>query len=218
MSQENTNTGGRKTPATLNGADKRAAPRFALLLRGAKLLYPQGEFLCIIRDVSETGARLKLFHPLPGGDRHFLLEQPSGMRLPAEVIWEREGEAGVRFASAIDVNQFISEECPFPRRSIRLNVTSPIMIFANDLAIPGTLRNISREGAKIESTVRLSIGQSLRITGQDIPDFEANVCWRKNPDHGVVFRRGMDLTDLALIVASLNQRGGSDQPPNVDVA
>lgn len=218
MSQENTNTGDGKTPAMSDGADKRAAPRFALLLRGAKLLSSQGEFLCIIRDVSETGARLKLFHPLPGEGRTYLLEQPSGIRFPVEVVWERDGEAGVRFTSAIDVNRFIAEECPFPRRSIRLNVTSPIMIFANDLAIPGTLRNISREGAKIESTVRLAIGQRLRIEGDDIPEFEANVCWRKNPEHGVAFQQGMDLAQLALIVASLNQRRGSNQPPNVDVA
>lgn len=53
----------------LPGADQdhRAAPRFTLLLRMAKLVCGPAEFLCIVRDVSETGASVKLFHPLPAG-------------------------------------------------------------------------------------------------------------------------------------------------------
>ena len=35
-------------------AEERAAPRFTLLIRAAKLVAPQGQFVCVIRDVSST--------------------------------------------------------------------------------------------------------------------------------------------------------------------
>ena len=41
--------------------DQRAAQRFTLLIRNAKIVYPCGEFLCVIRDVSSTGVRIKTF-------------------------------------------------------------------------------------------------------------------------------------------------------------
>ena len=47
--------------------DMRGAQRFTLLIRTAKLVSETGEFLCIIRDVSATGLRLRLFHDLPRG-------------------------------------------------------------------------------------------------------------------------------------------------------
>ena len=45
--------------------DKRGAARVTLLIRAAKIVHPGGEFLCVVHTVSETGVRLRLFHPLP---------------------------------------------------------------------------------------------------------------------------------------------------------
>jgi len=42
------------------GAELRAAPRFTLLIRAAKLIADGREFLCIIRDASATGLKPKL--------------------------------------------------------------------------------------------------------------------------------------------------------------
>src|SRR5690606_20786923 len=58
-------TGNEQSCAAPDFMDMREAPRFALLIRSAKLICDSGEYLCIIRDVSETGVRLRLFHPLP---------------------------------------------------------------------------------------------------------------------------------------------------------
>ena len=48
----------------------RGAQRFTLLIRTAKLVCESGEYLCVIRDVSSTGVRLRLFHDLPADDAH----------------------------------------------------------------------------------------------------------------------------------------------------
>src|SRR5690606_6832932 len=68
-------------------AEQRRAPRFTLLIRSAKLTSPYGEFLCIVRDVSETGVSVRLFHPLPA-DVPLTLELPNGDRHPLERVWE----------------------------------------------------------------------------------------------------------------------------------
>ena len=57
--------------------DSRITPRFTLLIRAAKLICQQGEFICVIRDISSTGVSLRLFHALPRCDS-FVLEFQTG--------------------------------------------------------------------------------------------------------------------------------------------
>ena len=83
------------TGAVDDEADQRCAPRFTLLIRAAKILSPTGEFLCVVRDASETGVSVRLFHPLPP-DVPLTLEMPNGDCLPLERVWETEGKAGFR--------------------------------------------------------------------------------------------------------------------------
>ena len=57
--------------------DQRGAPRFTSLIRAAKLVCGQGEFVCVIRDVSATGVSLRTFHKLPT-DEAIALELQNG--------------------------------------------------------------------------------------------------------------------------------------------
>src|SRR5690606_28940009 len=57
-------------------AEDRAAARFTLLIRPAKLIAPQGQFLCVIRDVSATGVSLRASQPRPDGNAVQLGRQP----------------------------------------------------------------------------------------------------------------------------------------------
>ncbi len=178
-------------------AELRATPRFALLLRAAKLVGPRGEYLCIVRDVSATGVRLRLFHSLAG--LHGLaLESATGERIGVMPVWEQNGEAGFRFLRPIEVERFIAEAGPYPKRPIRINVDHPARIVVAGAAIEVRLCNLSRQGARIETGEHLAIGQQLRIEAAELPLFEATVCWRKEPGYGLVFRQLMSLEDLAL--------------------
>jgi hypothetical protein len=49
----------------LTQADPRGAARSSLMFRTAKILCESGEYVCVVRDVSATGARLRLFHAAP---------------------------------------------------------------------------------------------------------------------------------------------------------
>ncbi|MFS0848628.1 PilZ domain-containing protein [Novosphingobium panipatense] len=177
--------------------EQRASPRFALLLRAAKLIGNYGEYLSIVRDVSETGVRLRLFHSL-AAERRLYLESVAGHRLGVEKVWENAGEAGFRFDAPIDVQRFIAEAGPYPKRPIRIKVTDEACIVVNGEKSAAHVRDISRQGACIETNRHLAIGQHLRIEGVVLPEFEATVCWRKHPDYGLVFRQLMSLEELAV--------------------
>lgn len=179
--------------------EQRASPRFAVLLRAAKLIGIHGEYLCIVRDVSETGTKLRLFHSLER-ERSLELEGAGGGRLRVDKVWENGGEAGFRFDAPVDVSHFIAEAGPYPRRPIRIAVHHPARLTVAGETLYATVRDLSRQGAGIEIDHHLAIGQSLRIASDLLPEFEATVCWRQHPAYGIVFRQLMGLEELAVRV------------------
>lgn len=191
-------------PTGLRPEDQRATPRFALLLRAAKLIGARGEYLCIVRDVSETGAKLRLFHSLAGVGG-LALESVTGEHIALDLVWEHEGEAGFRFTQPIDVQRFIVEAGPYPKRPIRVALDHPARITVAGQPCEVRLRDLSRQGARIESEAHLALGQQLRIEAEDLPEFEATVCWRREPSYGLVFRQLMGLEELALRTFRIQQ-------------
>jgi len=178
-------------------SELRQQPRFALLLRQAKLIGNGREYLCIVRDVSATGVKLRLFHPLPEGN-DFALEMTTGQRFPAIRVWEQEGEAGFQFDPPIDLVRFIAEAGPFPKRPVRLSVDHPATIHFGGQDHPAMIRDLSRQGAGIETEQMLAIGQKLRLSASQLPSFDATVCWRRHPAYGLVFDQLLSLEQLAL--------------------
>lgn len=194
-------------------AEMREKPRFALLLRTGKLITSHGELLCIIRDISETGVKLRLFHELPVG-AELALESAAGELFPLECVWQSNGEAGLRFHQPIDVMRFIAEAGPYPRRAVRLRVTHEAIAVGREGEIPVTLRNLSREGARIDTEHHLAIGERIRLVSPALPELDAAVCWRRHPAYGLVFRQVLTMEDLALLVRTMDPpEPGYDLPP-----
>lgn len=191
-------------------SDQRAAPRFTLLIRAAKLVSPNGEFVCVIRDVSETGVSVRLFHALPQG-APLELHMPGGGSYEVEAVWGRDNEAGFRFAEAIDVSRMISEAGEYPKRGLRLQVYFPIRISTLTQRAEGFIANLSQQGARIECEGLFAIDQNLRIEAlEPIPEFSevrAKVRWRRDRDYGVVFEDTFTLGDFARLAARLQSPG-----------
>jgi hypothetical protein len=184
------------------GAEKRGAERFALLIRTAKLVTEGGEFLCVVRDVSATGVRLKLSHPLPNISR-MALEQANGDFHFIEKVWEADGHAGFRFSAPIDVHAFIAEPSPWPRRPVRLRVRLPGLLHADGGACAVRLTDISQAGGRIECPRHLAVEQRVKLEVAGLPQLIANVCWRSSPDYGLVFQQAFALPELARLTAEL---------------
>lgn len=186
------------------GADElRIAPRLALTLRAAKLVSPTGEILCILRDISATGIKVRLFHSFPANGR-YALELGNGDRTLLEQVWERDGHAGFQFSEGpIDVAAMLDATARFPRRQIRLRLDLPGFLSFNESHQSALIRDISQQGALIESSPPMALGQKLRLEAAGLPVLFAKVRWRRKAAHGLVFGQSFRLDELARIVAAI---------------
>lgn len=191
--------------------EMRGAQRFTLLIRSAKLVCESGEFVGIIRDVSETGLRLRLFHALPA-DARMALELANGEHYFIERVWERDSHAGFRFAAPIDVQAFIAEVSPYPRRQLRLRLQFPAIATADGQPGAATVHDLSQQGARIEAGRFLAVGQRVKLQADGFPAVMAKVCWRSAPEYGLAFEQVFTLEALAVLAAELQLTGGP--PPH----
>ena len=188
------------------GAEQRVAPRFTLLIRAAKLVSAQGEFVCVIRDVSETGVSVRLFHALPGC-QEFELHMPAGAVYQIVRVWNRDNEAGFAFTRPVDVGQLVNESGDYPKRGLRLGLCFPVRVSTLSLACEAVVENLSQQGARIECDALLAIDQAVRIAAPDLVgtlrEVRAKVRWRRGKHYGVVFDDTFTLGDFARLAARL---------------
>lgn len=183
-------------------SEDRAAPRFTLLIRAAKLISPVGEFIVVIRDVSSTGVSLRGFHALPD-EGPLTLELQTGEIHAIEPVWARGTEAGFRFAREVEVRDLVAEAGRFPKRRIRMRLEFPITVLTRLQQHRADLVNLSQQGARIECESQFAIDQPLRIKSADLPEIVARVRWRRDHTYGLVFDDTFSLEQLALLAARL---------------
>lgn len=184
------------------GGELRAAPRFSLLIRTAKLTGPTGEYMCVVRDVSATGIKVRTFHPLPT-IRELTLEMPNGDRYPVERVWESDGHAGFRFTAPIPVEYLLHDEGQYRKRPLRLRMELPAVLSAGGITSPAHVRDLSQQGARIESAAFVAIDQQVRLEIPGLSEVYAKVRWRRHPAAGLVFEQTFRLDEFARLAAKL---------------
>jgi hypothetical protein len=76
---------------------ERKDQRSRTLKTGKILLEGGGVIDCVIRDLSESGARIRIATPTPLPQRFQLQTGAGGMIVSAELRWQRGVDAGLRF-------------------------------------------------------------------------------------------------------------------------
>lgn len=186
--------------AEATAREEREAPRFTLLIRSAKLVASQGEFVCVIRDVSHTGVSLRGFHVLPL-EGPLWLELQTGERYALLPVWSRGFEAAFRFVHAVDVSALVAEAGRFPRRQLRLNIRFSVELAFLGGRVRATVANLSQQGARIECDALLAIDQPLRLCSGPMPEVRARIRWRRGREYGLVFDDTFSLSQLAVFAA-----------------
>lgn len=193
---------GGEPPGQPQGRDQRGAPRYTSLIRSAKLISGSGEFVCVIRDVSATGISLRAFHRLPSGD-HMALELPNGEAFELKKVRSEGREGSFTFLTPVPVERLIREAPDFPKRQLRLNIEMPIGVSCLTGRGEAMTRNLSQQGACIDCDVPLAIAQTVKLTGDDLPEIRAKVRWRRAPEYGLVFDTTFSLADFARLAAAI---------------
>ena len=195
--------------AVVDRFDQRAAPRSSLMFRAAKILSESGEYVCVVRDVSTTGCRIRLFHAAPS-DTHLFLELANGDRYAMERVWLRDDQLGFRFSCAIDIDRFIAEPSIYPRRPIRLNLKRPADVIVDGVASPAMLLDLSQQGARVETGRRFALEQKLWLAVEGQPQRIGCVRWRKGYTHGLVMQQSLRLDELAQYALDLQPYDTTD--------
>lgn len=185
------------------GAHLRAARRYALLIRAAKLVADNHEFPCIIRDASATGVKVRLFSPLPA-HAGLIMELANGDRYPAELVWTSDDHAGLRFHDEIAIERLLDETyAPFRKRPLRLKLALEAVIHSGGEAVEAGFRNISQQGASIECAKWLLVDELVKLETGVTPPIFAKVRWRDHPRYGLVFEQTFKLDELAQVSGAL---------------
>lgn len=184
----------------------RRAPRIKTLIRSAKLITKQGEFVCVVRDVSRTGVRVRLFHALPD-EPQMALQMPSGSTYELRPVRQMENEAGFEFISEVDVETLVHEASDYPKRALRFSIFFPITVNAPDGRWEAVVENLSQQGARFECEGLFAIDQTLKLVGEEgaegFSEIEAKVRWRRDNAYGVVFDNTFSLNDFATLCMRL---------------
>lgn len=198
-------------PPPVNFADQRGAQRIAVMIRTAKLVCSSGEFLCVVRDVSATGVRLKLFHDLPD-DFRLSLHLTDGVVHPVDLVWVGAGQAGFRFERDIDVETFVHGHSGNLRHPVHLRLRVPVFVGVGRLEAPVMLTGLSQQGADFECTRHLAVGEPIRLWCEGLPVLVGTICSRSGNSYGAVLRSHFGIGELARLAAEL-QLGGSRSMP-----
>lgn len=186
--------------------ERRAGGRVTLLIRPGKLIVDGREYLCVVRDVSEGGVKVRLFQPLPE-HREIAIEFDHGDRHRLQLVWQTGDQAGFFFIDEVDVDVLIAaHNGAHPRRPPRLNVAVDAMLVTSGLRTTIVLRDISQRGASIECSGWLMIDELVRIECSLLPTLHAKVRWRRPPHYGLVFEQTFRLDELAQTCARLTPR------------
>jgi hypothetical protein len=186
---------------TQTNADRRAAPRFALLIQAAKLISENGETLCVVHDASQDGIRVRHFGHIPDG-KALNFELANGEVFPVQFAWLDETFAGLKFPEGVDLERLVKlAQGDLPKRQLRINTLIEGVVGINTIEHCMTVRNISQQGACIDCREELEIGQRITIETETLWPIRARVRWRIATIYGLVFDEPLSCEHLAEIVA-----------------
>jgi hypothetical protein len=190
--------------------ERRKAPRFTLLIQTAKLISSRSEFLCVVRDASTDGVRIRHFGHLP--DERFLeFELANGEGFPVELVWQDEEHAGLKFPDEVDLARIVKlSNGSMPKRRLRLRTVIEGTLSFGGLTCHVAVRNISQQGAGIECRDKLAIEQLVKLETDELEPIFAKVCWRDGIEYGIVFEETLSYMRLAKIVAGTKVFDRSD--------
>jgi hypothetical protein len=96
---------------TLTAMDRRTAPRRKTRFKATIIHGPERTTTsCVVRNLSDTGACLKLDDPTAIPAEFYLIWLADRAVLKAEAVWRSKGELGVRFLSKHDIQGRLTSE------------------------------------------------------------------------------------------------------------
>jgi len=153
------------------------------LLRSAKVVCQSGEYVCLVRDVSQDGVLLSFLHDVPCEPR-IILALGNGQTYPIQRIWSGQEQAGYRFAGSVTVEEFLHERAPFAVRPVRLSVEASARIVDGSRSYVARLLDMSTHGAKFQCATAVPVGRLISFQVQSMGQQLGQIAWHGNTPDG----------------------------------
>lgn len=209
--------------SNLPDSEEQLSARKSMMLRTAKVVCQTGEYVCLIRDISEGAISLSFLHEAPREDR-IILQLTNGHTYPILRIWSVKRQAGYNFSSDVALAHFFRIESGFEHRPIRLNIAAQGRITDGRALSHVQLLDISCGGAKLESETTLPVDRLISFDALGLPQRLGQVRWQSEHRYGLQFQHPLSIRELATMALRSQpydmqvRRVESDQSSRIRVA
>ena len=184
--------------------ERRNDPRNIASLRVAKLTEASGrEQLIRVRNVTGGGLMAEVGYPLSVGDQIFL--ELSSQKIPASVVWTREGTMGAKFDQSVDLGELLAGRKPrhgFRPRPPRLEVDCKATLKLGKTYYTVDVHDISLGGLKVEPIDEYCLGKQVVVVVESLRPIRGEVRWFSDRKAGIVFEQPLKFEELAEWIAT----------------
>ena len=179
--------------------ERRDDRRNVATLRLAKLIESDGqEQLIRVRNVTAGGLMAELGHPLIVG-AHLAVEL-SAQKIPATVVWTRDGTVGLKFDQNVDLGELLAGRKPrhgLRPRPPRLEVDCKATLRIDKTYYTVDVHDISLGGLKVEPIDEYCLGKRVVVVVESLRPIKGEVRWFSDRRAGIVFDKPIKFEELA---------------------
>lgn len=176
--------------------DRRDGERHLTLYRVGSILIKGRRELCLIKNISAGGMRIRAYCPMRVGNA-VAVELKSGQLIAGSVSWIGDDNVGISFDSPIDVIAMLSSSGEGPRpRMPRVEVDCHAAVREGATNYRLRVRDISQGGIKVETAALLTRGSDVIVTLPGMAAQAGVVRWCEGGFAGIIFNGALPLSIL----------------------
>ena len=180
-------------PAELPGDQRSSA-----MLRVAKLTNAAGAQQLIKVKNLTAGGLMAIAPKTPEVGQQVNVEL-SSQKIPASVIWTRDGVVGLKFEQDLDLGELLAGRKPrhgFRPRPPRLEIACKASVRVGKLYSSVDVHDISLEGMKVEPIEEYCVGKKVIVVVESLRPVKGEVRWYKDRLAGIVFDKPLNFEEL----------------------
>jgi hypothetical protein len=151
----------------------------------------------IVKNISDSGVSGHV-EVLPDVGADLRVEFEHGFAAAGRVRWVKGSNIGISFAATLprDVIQPNAESSAHSPRAPRFEVMRHAQLYVGAISGSVTIVNVSRGGARVETSLALVRGQKVRLEIKGYRSIDARVRWRRLTAVGLMFDETISLKDF----------------------
>lgn len=182
--------------AAPSAGERREGKRHLTLFRIGALTVDGRRELCLIKNISSGGMRIRPYCDLAEGTP-VTVELKTGMSVPGSVAWIAESSVGIDFDQPVDVLDVlsVSDDGPRPRMPrIEVRCTATFRAGASVHHVP--VCDVSQGGVKLEGELPAALDCEVIVSLPGLAPQAGVVRWGGGDHFGVTFNRLLSLGEL----------------------